>query len=133
MAQIPHEFLVYWNHVTGGGRIILTYTGLLLVVFYLTFVYFLAVIKLRDSRDSGVLKNAPLIIRSFAYLTLAIGLVLDVTLNILLSVVLIEPPQEFLTTDRVKRLKNSGNDWQRACSRWLCGQLNNIDSKHCGD
>lgn len=101
-------------------------------VLYGTFVLLLAVLKLRDARDAKKLKDAPLIVLTFAYLTLGIGLLLDVALNMLLSLPLLEPPQEWLTTDRVKRLKHGGNDWQRACARWMCKQLDSIDDHHCG-
>jgi hypothetical protein len=102
-------------------------------VLYGTFVFLLAVLKLRDARDKGTMIDAPLVMRLFAYTTLAIGLLLDAVLNILLSIVLLEPPQEWLTTDRMKRLKHGGNDWQRACARWMCKQLNSFDDHHCGD
>lgn len=97
-----------------------------------TFVFLCAVLKLRDAREAGKLKGAPWIVLAFAYLTLLIGLLLDVALNVLLSLPLLEPPQEWLTTDRMKRLKHGGNDWQRACARWLCKQLHSIDDNHCG-
>ena len=97
-----------------------------------TFVFLCAVLKLRDAREAGKLKGAPLIVRAFAWITLLIGLLLDVALNLLLSIPLMEPPQEWLTTDRMKRLKHGGNDWQRACARWLCKQLDALDDNHCG-
>lgn len=102
-------------------------------VMYLTFVYLCAILKLRDARDAGALDDAPIIIKLYAYTTLLIGLLLDVSLNVLLTVVFVESPCEWLTTDRVRRLKDSGNDWQKACARWLCKQLSRVDLKHCGD
>lgn len=101
-------------------------------VLFGTFVFLCATLKLRDAKEADKLKAAPWILLAFAYTTLLIGLLLDVALNILLSIPLLEPPQEWLTTDRVKRLKHGGNDWQRACSRWLCAQLHSIDDNHCG-
>lgn len=108
------------------------YIGLTLLVFWFTFVFFCAVMKLRIVRDSGYLKDAPLIVKSFSYITLFIGLLCDFIFNVLLSVVFIEPPQEWLTTQRVIRLKQYGNTWQKACANWLCQQLGNLDEKHCG-
>ena len=114
-------------------KLIAIYSLAVLALMYLTFVFLCAILKLRDARDMGALDDAPLIVKLYAYSTLFIGLLLDVTLNVLLSVVFLELPQEWLTTDRVKRLKDSGNDWQTACARWLCKQLSRIDLKHCGD
>lgn len=108
------------------------YLPIMLLVFWLTFVFFCSVMKLRTVRDSGYLKDAPIIVKVFAYLTLAIGLALDALLNMLLSVVFIELPHEWLTTYRVIRLKQFGNDWQRACARWMCKQLESINEHHCG-
>ncbi|MFZ2541843.1 MAG: hypothetical protein WAW75_08730 [Gallionella sp.] len=118
----------------GGGmlNILLIYALLTLEVMFATFIFFCAVLKLRDARDRELLQDVPPVIRLFAYSTLAIGLVLDVALNILLSPILLEPPQEWLTTDRMKRLKHGGNDWQRACARWMCKQLDSLDDNHCG-
>lgn len=99
---------------------------------FATFVFFCAVLKLRDAHEASKLKGAPKILLAFAYTTLLIGLLLDVALNVLLSLPLLEPPQEWLTTDRMKRLKHGGNDWQRACARWLCRQLDALDDNHCG-
>ena len=112
---------------------LLWYLPITLVAFFATFVFLCAVLFLRTARDSGYLNEAPKIVLWFAYTTLLIGLLCDALLNVLLSVVFVEPPQEWLTTDRVKRLKNSGTDWQRACARWLCGILDHLDTNHCGD
>ncbi|MFA6213534.1 MAG: hypothetical protein WC714_29120 [Candidatus Obscuribacterales bacterium] len=108
------------------------YLAVTLQVFFATFVFLCAVLKLRDARDAGALRDAPRIVLGMAYTTLFIGLLMDVILNILLSVVLLELPQEWLTTDRMIRLKHGGNDWQRACARWMCKQLNALDDNHCG-
>lgn len=110
----------------------IVYLALTLGVMFATFVFFCAVMKLRDARDAGKLHDAPLIVKLFAYATLAIGFVCDALLNLLLSPVLLEPPQEWLTTHRIARLKTEGNTWQRAVSRWMCNQLSRIDVNHCG-
>lgn len=102
-----------------------------LLIFWLTFVFFCSVMKLRTVRDNGYLATAPMIVKAFAYLTLGIGLILDAMLNLLLSPILLELPHEWLTTDRVIRLKQFGNDWQRSCAKWLCKQLDALDEHHC--
>lgn len=109
------------------------YIPILLLVCFITFILFCAVMHLRNVRDDGLLDDAPVIIKAFAYLTLFVGLVFDVLLNVVLSVVLVEPPLEWLTTDRMKRLKSSGNRWQKAVSNWMCAQLGRLDFNHCGE
>jgi len=111
---------------------LLGYGAVLLILLFIVFIFFCAVMKLRTVRDSGYLKDAPLIIRVYANSALFIGLLSDFLLNVLLSILFVELPQEWLTTDRVKRLKVSGNPWQKSCANWLCVQLNNLDEKHCG-
>lgn len=103
----------------------------LLCALYGTFVFFVAVMKLRDARDAGLLKNAPRLIMAFAYLTLITGLISDAILNLLLSPLFFELPKEFLTTARIKRLKIDGTDWQKRCANWLCNQLKTFDINHC--
>ena len=112
--------------------IALWYLPIVITTLYVTFVFFCALMKLRTTRDVGALKGAPVIILAFAYLTLILGLIIDAILNILLSILFVELPHEWLTTDRVRRLKTSGNTWQRACSNWLCKQLDKLDEHHCG-
>ena len=113
-------------------KYLIFYLPVTLLVFYLTFVYFCAVMKLRSARESGYLKDAPFIVKAFAWITLIVGLLLDSLLNVLLSVILMEPPREFLTTFRMIRLKKEGNDWQKSVARWMCKQLDNLDEHHCG-
>jgi hypothetical protein len=104
--------------------------------FFITFVFFCAVLKLREVRDAGYIKQAPIVVRVFAWGTLILGLVADAVLNVCLSPILLEPPRidlnEWLTTYRVSRLKKEGNGWQKSCANWLCKQLDAFDSNHCG-
>lgn len=107
------------------------YLCLTMLVFFLTFVLFCAVIKLRDIRDKDMLYNSPWIFRMFAYLTLLIGFICDTLLNMLLTPILLELPQELLTTNRMIRLKREGNGWQKSVAKWMCNQLARIDVNHC--
>jgi hypothetical protein len=124
------------------------YLSATVLVLFITLILFLAVIKLRDMRDAAEMRHedfladAPFIFKFFAYLILAIGFIFDAMLAILLSPILLDIPLrpdggslwlEWLTTDKMIRLKHDGNNWQKACARWLCKQLSRIDLKHCGD
>lgn len=120
----------------------LIYLAHTLQVFFLTFVLFCAILKLRDVRDAGKLQDAPWIFKLFAYLTLVVGFISDALLSILLSPILLDMPmrrtgrwyqREWLTTDKMIRLKREGNAWQKSCATWMCNQLTRIDDNHCGE
>lgn len=76
---------------------------------FITWIFFLAIMRLREMRDAGKLawKVSPILCVS-AYLALAIGLVLDALVNwIICTVVLFEFPKEVLTTTRLNRWYHS--------------------------
>jgi hypothetical protein len=78
-----------------------------LLLIFLTWVFFLAVMRLREMRDAGKLafKVSP-VLCVFAYVALIIGLILDVLVNyIVATIVLMElpKPKELLTTARLCR------------------------------
>lgn len=85
---------------------------------YLLWVMFLAVMKLRDIKDAGKLGGA---IKYPAYLTLAIGYVLDALVNIVvLTVLFLELPHELTVSERTKRLALTEPDaWRGKFSQWL--------------
>jgi hypothetical protein len=111
-----------------------------MVALFGTFVFLCAILKLRDAKEAKKLDGAPKIVLLFAYSTLLIGLMFDIALNFILSIILLDPPAltgdryqiEWLTTTHISRLKKSGNDWQKSVSNWLCKQLDRLDNKHCG-
>lgn len=78
---------------------------------FITWVFFLAVMRLREMRDAGKLAfkvNAILCV--CAYIALFVGLILDVLVNyIVATIVLMElpKPKEFLTTARLCRWYHS--------------------------
>lgn len=92
------------------------YLAILMVsLYYLLWVFFLAVMKLRDIRDDGKLIG---LIKAPAYLTLAFGYVIDMLGNLLMSVFLLEIPQELTVSKRTAR--HAKEQTRRgAFSRWL--------------
>jgi len=79
-----------------------------------TWVYFAAIMRMRELRDTGKLAwkvNPELCF--FSYLNLFIGLLLDVALNFwVATVVMLELPREALTTSRLSRwLYTTKTDW----------------------
>ena len=79
-------------------------------------VFFLAVMKLRDVRDSGKLNGQA---KYPAYLVLFIGYILDFVVNMIpATVVFLEIPQELTVSERTKRHRDEPT-WRGAMSRWL--------------
>lgn len=110
--------------------------GIALALWVVTFLLFLAVMKLREMQREGTLADLHWFARSIAYALVLLGLVLDALLNfIVLSVVFLEPPDfigEPLSSQRVKRHKIHGTGWRREralalCRRWLTP----VDKTHC--
>lgn len=108
------------------------YTTTLLVSLFIVFIFFCAVLHLRTVRDNGYLASAPKIVLGSAYGTLFLGMIADFLLSLVLSILWLDLPQEWLTTDKVKRLKVNGNRWQKSGALWLCRVLNALDKNHCG-
>jgi hypothetical protein len=98
------------------------------------YVFYLAYCTLRVARDNGKLAATPLVVRSVAWLILAIGYVLDVLFNVTFgSVMFWEWPhfRRLLFTARCNsHLEASGRRGEIA--RWVCfGWLNPFEAGHC--
>ncbi len=92
------NYLVYLSLVTLG------WTALFILVFFLTFVFYAAVIKFRSIRDSGLLSTLSPSVQNLMYAALYLGEVLDLILDwLFLSIYYWELPKEILSTSRVKR------------------------------
>lgn len=98
--------------------------GLLsLILIYFTWVWFTCIIRLQEVRDKGLisLKNNPVLF-VFGYVTLFVGLFLDVALNVIFCTIIgLEIPQEALTTARLCRWYNSTETdklsvWRKKCA-----------------
>jgi len=103
------------------------------VLFVSTFIFYLAILKLRDVLASGLLEQLHVSVRLTAYFILSVGLLLDTMLNwIFLSVTFLELPREFLSTKRVIRHKYTGPGWRQSQAYWWCmNWLAPFDSRHC--
>lgn len=104
-----------------------------IAVIYATWVFYTSVMCLRRARDEG--RITP-VIRPIAYLTLFVGLLLDVFLNTIMSLPFLELPHwfdgEFLLTARLKRLVKSGG-WRATQAKFWCNNfLEPFDQGHCG-
>lgn len=112
------------NIVLYGGIVLGSY---LLMV--LTWVMYLAIMQLIPHRHT----MHP-IAKVHAYILVAIGLLMDTLLNVFVaSVILLQPPREFLLTDRLQRNIILGG-WRGKVSKWICEHLlDQFDPKghHC--
>ena len=103
------------------------------VLFFFTFIFFSAVIKFRDIRDSGKLETLAPSVTVLIKIALYIGLFMDATLNIVfLTVYYFELPKEILSTFRVKRWYwSEGDSRNKRKSIWFANNfLLPIDPKH---
>lgn len=102
------------------------YAALILALIYLTFVHYAAVMNLQRVRDAGRLTRVQFV---FAYTALGIGLVLDVLLNLVVCLVMLTIPRDWLVTGTLIRYKRKGPGasrlarWRCAVAVWVCGQL----------
>ena len=66
---------------------------------------------------------------------LLIGYSMDVLANITIaSIVFVEPPREWLVTDRLQRHIADGNGWRFSLSNWICNHLLDVfdpSGNHC--
>ena len=110
-----------------------TWAGISAALFIATFIFFLAIIKLQEANDSGLLDSVHLTVRWLAYTILLAGLILDTLLNwVFLTVTFLEFPKELLCTSRVVRHKYRSQGWRHAQSLWWCRNwLSPFDNGHC--
>lgn len=88
---------------------------------YALWVFYLAVMNLKRVKDAGKLGKVALF---FGMPVLAVGLVLDLLVNVLVvSIVLLEIPQETTVTARLKRHKQESTGWRLKVTNWLASEL----------
>lgn len=105
----------------------MTWALLILALVYLTFVHYAAVMNLQRVRDAKKLTRLQI---PFAYAALALGLVLDVLLNVMACLlVLWVIPRDWLLTSTLIRFKRTGpgmtriTRWRYAVACWVCEEL----------
>lgn len=83
---------------------------------YALWIFYLAVMSLKRSRDAGLLTRTAY---AFGLPVLALGLVLDFLANVLvLTVLLFELPREGTVTSRLKRHNATSTGWRKAVAAW---------------
>jgi hypothetical protein len=114
-------------------HIILDWVLISLFLFISTFVFFVAIMKMREIKYEILALHWS--VRWVCYFILFIGLLLDTLLNwVLLTIVFMEFPKEFLSTARVIRHKYYSSGWRQDQALWFCRQfLTPFDPKHCDE
>lgn len=96
-----------------------------IVLIYATWLFFLAIMALKSSRDNGKLTRASTIM---AYPLLVVGWLLDFSLNMVSSLPFLDLPQEWLLTIRCDRYLSIANPsglnrYRQRVARALCQNL----------
>ncbi|WP_170860403.1 hypothetical protein [Duganella sp. CF458] len=92
-----------------------------LASFALLWVLYLAVMNLQRARDAGTLSPTA---RFLGTVLLYIGLVADFLVNVApVSVLFLEPPREYLVTQRLTRHANTVGGWRKRLALWFAKNL----------
>lgn len=107
---------------------------ILWVLVVVTWVLYICAMQLKYHR-----KELYPVVRFHAYILAGVTILLDVVVNVIVSIPLLESPRwdlgEFLLSPRLQRLRNEqGETWRGAMAAWLCEHmLNQFDRSgdHC--
>lgn len=81
-----------------------------LLTVYLLWLHFVAVMHLKHMRADGLLTKEQ---TYFGYTTLAVGLVLDLLVQVFISLLFLEIPREWTVSGRLWRLSNGKPSWRQ--------------------
>lgn len=89
--------------------------------FYLLWIFYLAVMSLYRAHKE---KKLTLMAKVFGYPVLAVGAIIDALINIVPCTILaLDPPKEFLTTQRLERYLSDKTGWRYKVAYFVCSQL----------
>lgn len=98
----------------------MTHILVVILAIWLLWVFFVAVMHLKELRDKGTLTTAQ---KVFGYPALVIGLVLDFLVNVVVaSILFLELPDEWLVSGRLWRL-SQGDGWRAKLATLIRSQL----------
>lgn len=99
--------------------------GYLLLAF-VTFIFFMAIMQLKQRRD-----GLPPAALYAGYAVFWMGWTCDVAFNVASTFLFLDLPRELLFTSRVSRLKKT-TGWRSKLAHWFCANLlEPIDPGHC--
>ena len=83
---------------------------------YALWVFFIAAMGLKRAKDAGLLSATAKVL---GYPVLIVGWLLDAFVNVfVMTVLLLELPQELTVTARLKRHNRVTGGWRKAVARW---------------
>lgn len=92
---------------------------------YALYVFYAAVMNIKRVKNAGKLTKLGM---AFGYPTLVIGLVLDLLVNVfVMSIILLEVPQELTVTSRLKRHNRESTGWRLAVVKFFEPVLDPLD------
>ena len=91
-----------------------------LAAVYLLWVHFVAVMHLMHMRDDGLLTHSQ---KAIGYTALAVGLVLDLVVQIIITVLFLDCPREWTVSGRLWRLSNGPASWRQRLALTLRSAL----------
>tara|TARA_R110000822_G_scaffold9207_16_gene35898 strand:+ start:134 stop:481 length:348 start_codon:yes stop_codon:yes gene_type:complete len=92
---------------------------------YALWIFYLAVMNLKRAKDAGQLTTTA---KALGYPVLIVGYVLDCFVNsTVMTVLLLEIPQETTVTSRLSRHLNEGEGWRKSIAAWAAPLLDPYD------
>jgi hypothetical protein len=92
---------------------------------YALWILFIAVMGLKRARDAGLLTTTA---KVFGYPVLIVGYLLDCFVNVtVMTLLLLEIPQELTVTARLKRHLSACACWRKSVSLWAAPLLDPYD------
>ncbi len=92
----------------------------LLIVGWITLVFFMAVMAAKRAKDDGTITPSAL---RLAYSILFVGYLLDFVFNICMSIAFLELPKETTFTARAQRHIAARDGWRYVLANWFCKNL----------
>lgn len=93
------------------------YAAIAILSLYALWVFFLAVMNLKQAKDAGTLPKAA---RALGLPMLIVGYLLDCFVQLTAAVLIFaELPRELTVSGRVKRLIESGGGWRKRVAEWF--------------
>jgi hypothetical protein len=109
-----------------------TYAGYFFAITYVFWILFLAAMNLIGAYRAGTIST---VAKVLGYPIILVGVILDFLFNaIVLTIILVEPPKEWLVTERLSRHMLTGYGYRKAFATFFCSKfLDTFDpsGSHC--
>ena len=99
---------------------VINYIAILFISLYLLWIFYLAVMNLKQAKDLNKLSKTALY---FGTPVLVLGLIADFICNILISLIFVDLPRETTVTARLKRYAKGSDSWRKRFTLWFADDL----------